>query len=151
MLTRLMGLWQTDLDVFLPSALPRLPGSTRSIRAIEQDALNARVDVQMARLEMEAMAKSYGLTRKTHFLNVLDASGISKTQKNQGEKRAEGGGYELVLEVPLFDFGKANVREAEQRYLEAPTALGQLGVNARLGSARGLWRLSRHLCHREKI
>ena len=129
-LTRLMGLWQSDLDAYLPSALPALPGSTRSVRAIEQDALNARVDVQMARAEMEAMAKSYGLTRKTHFLNVLDAAGISKTQKDRGEKRADGGGYELVLEVPLFDFGKANVREAEQRYLEAANRLGQLGVNA---------------------
>lgn len=129
-LTRLMGLWQSDLDALLPSALPGLPGSTRSMRAIEQDAVNARVDVQMARAEMEAMAKSYGLTRKTHFLNVLDAGGISKTQKDRGETRADGGGYRLVLEVPLFDFGKANVREAEQRYLEAANRLGQLGVNA---------------------
>src|SRR6476646_5499669 len=129
-LTRLMGLWQSDLDAYLPSSLPALPGSTRSVRAIEQDALDARVDVQMAKAEMEAMAKSYGLTRKTHFLNVLDAAGISKTQDDRGEKRADGGGYELVLEVPLFDFGKANVREAEQRYLEAANRLGQLGVNA---------------------
>jgi outer membrane protein TolC len=129
-LTRLMGLWQTDLATYLPSALSALPGSTRSIRAIEQDAVNARVDVQMARLEMEAMARSYGLTRKTHFFNVLDAGGISKTQKDRGEKRAKGGGYRLVLEVPLFDFGKANVREAEQRYLEAANRLGQLGVDA---------------------
>ena len=150
-LTRLMGLWQSDLDAYLPSSLPALPGSTRGVRAIEQDALDARVDVQMAKAEMEAMAKSYGLTRKTHFLNVLDAAGISKTQKDRGEKRADGGGYELVLEVPLFDFGKANVREAEQRYLEAANRLGQLGVNAALGSARGLWRLPRHLCRRQKI
>jgi outer membrane protein TolC len=125
-----MGLWHSDLDAYLPSALPPLPGSTRSVRAIEQDTLNARVDVQMARLEMEVMAKSYGLTRTTHFLNVLDAAGVSKTQGNKGEKSVEGGGYELVLEVPLFDFGKANVREAEQRYLEAANRLGQLGVNA---------------------
>src|SRR6476620_7326879 len=129
-LTRLMGLWQSDLDACLLNALPALPGSTRNVRAIEPDALNARVDVQMARLEMEAMARFYGLTRKTHFLNVLDAAGISKTQKNKGEQRANGGGYELVLEVPLFDFGRANVREAEQRYLEAANRLGQLGVNA---------------------
>ena len=131
MVTRfLIGGEQSDLDAYLPSALPGLPGSTRSVKAIEQDALNARVDVQMARLEMEVMANSYGLTRKTHFLNVLDASGVSKTQKDRGEKHADGGGYELVLEVPLFDFGKANVREAEQRYLEAANRLGQLGVNA---------------------
>ena len=129
-LTRLMGLWHSDLDAYLPSALPPLPGSMRSVRAIEQEALNSRVDVQIARLEMETLARSYGLTRKTHFLNVLDATGISKTQKNRGEKSVEGGGYELVLEVPLFDFGKANVREAEQRYLEAANRLGQLGVNA---------------------
>lgn len=129
-LTRLMGLWQIELAPYLPASLPPLPGSIRSVRAIEQNALNARVDVQMARVEMEAMAKSYGLTRKTHFLNVVDAAGISKTQKDRGEKRADGGGYELVLEVPLFDFGKANVREAEQRYLEAANRLGQLGVNA---------------------
>jgi outer membrane protein TolC len=129
-LTRLMGLWQSDLDAYLPSVLPTLPGSTSSAKAIEQGALNARVDVQMARAEMEAMAGSYGLTRKTHFLNVLDAAGISKTQKDRGERRADGGGYELVLEVPLFDFGKANVREAEARYLEAANRLGQLGVNA---------------------
>ena len=126
----MIGGEQSDLDAYLPSALPGLPGSTRSVKAIEQDALNARVDVQMARLEMEVMANSYGLTRKTHFLNVLDASGVSKTQKDRGEKHADGGGYELVLEVPLFDFGKANVREAEQRYLEAANRLGQLGVNA---------------------
>jgi outer membrane protein TolC len=126
----LIGGEQSDLDAYLPSALPGLPGSTRSVKAIEQDALHARVDVQMARLEMEVMANSYGLTRKTHFLNVLDASGVSKTQKDRGEKHADGGGYELVLEVPLFDFGKANVREAEQRYLEAANRLGQLGVNA---------------------
>jgi outer membrane protein TolC len=126
----LIGGEHSDLDAYLPSALPGLPGSTRSVKAIEQDALNARVDVQMARLEMEVMANSYGLTRKTHFLNVLDASGVSKTQKDRGEKHADGGGYELVLEVPLFDFGKANVREAEQRYLEAANRLGQLGVNA---------------------
>jgi outer membrane protein TolC len=129
-LTRLLGLWQTDLATYLPGALPSLPDSIRSVRAIEQEALNARADVQMARAEMEAMARSYGLTRKTHFLNVVDAAGISKTQKDRGEKRADGGGYELVLEVPLFDFGKANVREAEQRYLEAANRLGQLGVNA---------------------
>ena len=88
-LTRLMGLWNSDLDAYLPSALPGLPHSMRSVRAIEQDAVNTRVDVQMARLEMEAMARSYGLTRKTHFLNVLDAAGISKTQKDRGEKRAD--------------------------------------------------------------
>jgi outer membrane protein TolC len=129
-LTRLMGLMHSELDAYLPTTLPALPKSLRSMGAIEQDALDRRVDVQIARLEMEAMARSYGLTRETHFLNVLDATGISKTQKDIGERRADGGGFELMLQVPLFDFGKANVREAEQRYLEAANRLGEKGVNA---------------------
>jgi len=129
-LTRLMGLMHSELDAYLPTALPQLPKTLRSVGAIEQAAVDRRVDVQIARIEMEALARSYGLTRKTHFLNVLDAAGISKTQKDKGEKRAEGGGFELMLQVPLFDFGKANVREAEQRYLEAANRLGQKGVNA---------------------
>jgi outer membrane protein TolC len=107
-----------------------LPKTVRALGAVEQEAMDRRVDLQIARLEMEAMARSYGLTRKTHILNVLDAAGISKTQKDKGEGSADGGGFELVLQVPLFDFGKANVREAEQRYLEAANRLGEKGVNA---------------------
>ncbi len=129
-LTRLMGLWHEEVAASLPAALPALPSGLRARGAIEQQALDSRVDVQMARAEMATLARFYGLTRKTHFLNVLDASGISKTQKDRGEKRVNGGGYELALEVPLFDFGKANVREAEQRYLEAANKLGEIGVNA---------------------
>ena len=87
-LTRLMGLWNSDLDAYLPSALPGLPHSMRSVRTIEQDAVNARVDVQMARLEMEAMARSYGLTRKTHFLNVLDARPASPRPRRIAVKSA---------------------------------------------------------------
>ena len=129
-LTRLLGLWNSDLAAYLPGTLPPLPERLRSVGAIEQEALNRRIDIAVAKAEMQAMARSYGLTRKTHFLNALDAAGISKTQKDRGEKRANGGGYELALEVPLFDFGKANVREAEQRYLEAAHRLGEKGVNA---------------------
>jgi outer membrane protein TolC len=129
-LTRLMGLWHSDLASYLPGALPPLPAHLRSSGLIEQQALDRRIDIAVARAEMGALARSYGLTRKTHFLNVLDVAGISKTQKDTGERRADGGGYELALEVPLFDFGRANVREAEQRYLEAAHRLGEKGVNA---------------------
>ena len=66
---------------------------------------------------------------------MLDAAGISKTQKDKGEPSADGGGLNSCFEVPLYDFGKANVREAEQRYLEAANALAQKAVNAALRSA----------------
>ena len=51
--------------------------------------MDRRVDLQIARIEVELLGKSYGLTRATHFINVLDASGISKTQKDQAGRAAQ--------------------------------------------------------------
>jgi outer membrane protein TolC len=130
-LTRLMGLWDADLDGALPNALPKLPRSPRGLAAVEQQAMDRRVDLAVARLEVEALARSFGLTRKTRLVNVFDAAGISKTQREEGEGSADGGGFNIAFEVPLYDFGKARVREAEQRYSEALNKLGQKAINAR--------------------
>lgn len=130
-LSRLLGLGGTDLAGVLPNALPALPGHARSLGAVEREAMDRRVDLAVARLEAEALARSFGLTRKTRFINVLDAAGISKTQKDKGESSADGGGFGIAFEVPLYDFGRARVREAEQRYLEAVNALAEKAVNAR--------------------
>ena len=63
---------------------------------------------------------------------MVDASGISKTQKDKGEGPArDGGGFDIKFEVPIYDFGRAKVREGEQRYLEAVNQLGEMAVNAR--------------------
>lgn len=131
-LARLMGLWEaSQLDAFLPRALPRVPAKSLSLAQAEQEAMERRVDLMVARLEAEALAKSFGLTRATRFINVLDAGGVSKTQKDKGEPSADGSGFNIVFEVPLYDFGRAKVREAEQRYFEAINNLRQLVLDAR--------------------
>ena len=132
-LVRVMGLWGNDLDPKLPGSLPALPGKPRALPAIEQDAMDHRVDLQIARIEVEALAKSYGLTRATRFINVLDASGISKTQKDKGsgEPHSDGGGFDVTFIVPILDFGRPRVREAEQRYMQAVNLLAEAAVNAR--------------------
>jgi outer membrane protein TolC len=131
-LTRLMGLWDgSSLDALLPNALPPIPGKSLSVAAVERQAMDRRVDLMVARIETEALARSFGLTRKTRLINVLDAGGDWKTQKDKGEPKAEGGGYTIAFEVPLYDFGKAKVREAEQRYFEAVNVLRALAVDAR--------------------
>lgn len=130
-LTRLMGLWGQELKTVLPSALPPLRGKAPSLAAVLQEAMDRRVDLAVGRLEVEALARSYGLTRSTRFINVLEASAISKTQKDTGEPAADGGGFDIAFEVPVYDFGRAKTREAEQRYLEALNSLAALAVNAR--------------------
>jgi outer membrane protein TolC len=106
--------------------------------------MDHRVDLQIARIEVGALARSYGLTRATHFINVLDASGISKTQKDKGSGRphSDGGGFDVTFEVPIFDFGRPRVREAEQRYMQAVNLLAESAINAR-SEAREAYRTYR--------
>jgi outer membrane protein TolC len=131
-LTRLMGLWGgSELEALLPNALPPMPRKSLSLAAVERQAMDRRVDLMVARLEAEALARSFGLTRATRLINVFDASGISKTQKDKGVPSADGGGFDMSFEVPIYDFGRAKVREAEQRYLEAVNSLRALAVDAR--------------------
>jgi outer membrane protein TolC len=130
-LTRLMGLLAPNVATLLPSSLPPVPGKSRSLASIEQEAMDKRVDLEIARLEVEALARSYGITRSTRLVNVLEAAGISKTQKDKGEPSADGGGFDIRFEVPIYDFGGARVREAEQRYFEALNQLRAMAVNAR--------------------
>ncbi len=131
-LVRAMGLWGSDLVFRLPNSLPPLPRRVQSLPRVEVEAVARRVDLQIARLELDALAKSYGLVQATRFLNLLDLSGVKRTtvEKPTGE-RIRDRGFEVELEIPLFDFGEVRVREAEQTYLQAVNRLAERAVNVR--------------------
>src|SRR5262249_54042656 len=82
-LIRALGLAGRDLDFRLPDALPALPHRARTLPAVEAEAIRRRVDLQMARIELEALAKSYGLTQATRLVNVLDAGYADKVTKDE--------------------------------------------------------------------
>jgi outer membrane protein TolC len=130
-LIRDMGLWGSDLTFRLPSVLPSLPARPQTRPAIEVEAVSRRADLQMARIEVDALAKSYGLTGATRFLNLLDASGVSKTVREPGSSRFVERGVAVELQVPLFDFGAVRVREAEETYMQAVDRLAAQAVNVR--------------------
>jgi len=137
-LTRLMGLWGGDLDFKLPDALPALP-PLKALPAIETEAVRRRVDLQVARIELNALAKSYGLTNATRFINLLEVSGISKTQREADGARGSGGGVEVEFQLPIFDFGEVRVRQSEQTYMQALNRLVERAVNVR-SEARDAYR-----------
>ena len=128
-LVRALGLWGDDLDFRLPAQLPPLP-RVRSLAGIEVEAVRRRVDLQMARIEAELLAKSYGLTGATRFINLLDVAGISKKKREDGETTRERG-FEVEFQIPLFDFGAVKVRQAEESYLQAVNRLIAKAVNVR--------------------
>jgi outer membrane protein TolC len=139
-LIRHMGLWGGDLDFKLPSALPPLPKSVQSLPSIETDAVRRRIDLQMGRIELSALAKSYGLTQATRFISFLDAGYTEKVLKEkQTGERTRDRGFEIDLEIPIFDFGEVRVREAEATYMAAANRLLELSINAR-SEARDAYR-----------
>lgn len=142
-LVRQLGLWGRDLDFKLPDALPALPRRVQGLPAIETDAVRRRVDLQIARLELDALAKSYGLTNATRFVNLLEVAGISKTVKERetGEHKHDRG-FEIEFQVPLFDFGEVRARQAEQSYMQAVNRLTEKAINVR-SEARDAYRTYR--------
>ncbi len=136
-LVRALGLWGGDL-YFRLAALPPLPARARAQPAVETDAIRRRIDLQIARIEVETLAKSYGLTQATRFINLLEVAGISKTTRGDGDSVTERG-VEVEFQIPLFDFGEVRAREAEQRYQMAVNRLIEKAVNVR-SEARNAYR-----------
>ena len=126
-LVRLLGLSGDQLDFRLMDRLPDLPAEPAAPKDAEQTAMDKRLDVLMAKRSTEATAKALGLTKATRFVNVLDAGYANKSQT--GEQRQNG--YEIQLELPLFDFGSARTVRAEAVYLQSVNRTAEIAVNAR--------------------
>jgi outer membrane protein TolC len=129
-LTRLLGAWGSDIGYRLPRELPNLPTKLPSSEEIEATAIRKRVDLIAARLELERLAKSLGLTEATRFVSVLELSGISGYRRTESE-RAHPIGYELEIQIPIFDLGEVNVRRARETYMQAVNRLAERAVNVR--------------------
>ena len=133
-LARLMGLWGADLGFFVPDYLPRLPGRPRSVSGIEREAVSKRVDLHLAKLELEATAQRYGLTDATRMVSDLElVAGLEKeVEVEDGEKKKLlTGTLEVEFQIPIFDSGKARLRKAELQYMQAANLLAEKAVNIR--------------------
>jgi outer membrane protein TolC len=139
-LIRAMGLWGGDLTFRMGTALPPLPSRPQSLPGIETEAVRRHVDLKIGRIELDALAKSWGLTQATRFINVLDAGLAGKTtrEKATGEKLRDRG-FDVELQIPIFDFGEVRVREAEATYMLAVNRLTERAVNVR-SEARDAYR-----------
>ena len=133
-LTRLMGLWGYDIDYQVPNALPSLPANPLARKDIEALALRNRVDLEIAKLELEALALSYGLTEATRYVSDLELmTGAEIEQEEEGgeTKTKVLVNAELEFVIPIFDSGRARMRKAELAYMQAANLLAERAVNVR--------------------
>jgi outer membrane protein TolC len=126
-LVRLLGLEGPSPAFTLPDRLPDLPAQPRSPADAEADALSQRLDVLIARQDAQATAQALGLTKTTRFVNVFDAGYANKS--TTGAPRENG--YEVSLELPLFDWGGARVARAQAAYMAAVHRTADVAVKAR--------------------
>lgn len=141
-LARLMGLWDGGLDFRLPNQLPPLPHRPQALPSIEADAVAHRIDLQIARLELTALAKSLNLTEATRFVTLLDLAGISRrTQDPEGPPFRERG-FDVQFQIPIFDGGEVRVRQAAETYNFVFNRLTERAVNVR-SEARDAYRVYR--------
>jgi outer membrane protein TolC len=126
-LVRLLGLSGDQLDFRLIERLPDLPAAPAAPQDVEQTAIDRRLDVQLAKGQAQATARALGLTRATRFVNVLEAGAAD--QNTTGEPRRRG--YEIRLELPLFDFGTTRAARAETLYRQSLDRTTDIAVRAR--------------------
>jgi outer membrane protein TolC len=126
-LSRLLGLAEAQTSFELPARLPELPQQARILTDVEFQAMSNRLDVLMAQRELAGMADSLGLTKVTRFINVLDIGYLNNTSNQAPSQR----GYQIELQIPLFDWGTARVARAEAVYMQAVNRGAEIAVNAR--------------------
>lgn len=150
-LSRLLGLWGEQLAFQLPERLPDLPAAPKDQPDIERQAIAQRLDVQAARLAAEQTARNLELTRVTRFVSVFEL-GLVRNTSNEGPRQT---GWEVDLELPLFDWGSARTAKAQGIYMQAVHQAAAVAINARsevreaYGNYRASYDIARH--HRDEI
>jgi outer membrane protein TolC len=130
-LTRLLGLWGGALAFRLPDRLPPLPRRPQALPFIEADAIGHRIDLQVARIELAALAKSLQLTDATRFVTLLDVAGIDRRTHDPDTAPFRERGFDVAFQIPIFDGGEVRVRQATETYNRAFNRLTEQAINIR--------------------
>jgi outer membrane protein TolC len=127
-LVRKLGLDDAQQQALkLPDHLPALPAAAQEESKVLQAAINDRLDVQLARAELDHVAKSQGLVTVTSYVDGLHLKG----ERNSATGLPVQKGYEVEFPLPVFDWGDARRDEVAARYLAALNRTAEVGINAR--------------------
>ena len=119
-LIRALGLWGGDLAFRASGRSPGAAGpAAQRCRAVEmRGGARAASICRSARIELEALAKSYGLTHATRFrqpARSFRASRKTTATSRPAPRIIERGVERRQLQIPIFDFGEARAARGRAR------------------------------------
>lgn len=121
-LIRQLGVWGSDASLLtFPDTLDIPLGVPLDYREVAATAVAGRLDVEMARRNIEAMAGNFRLTRRSPFVNAIEIGPVLEVADGERER-----GFEVELVLPVFDLGGVKSERAriayDQAYAQAETA-----------------------------
>ncbi|MGH6640047.1 MAG: TolC family protein, partial [Polaromonas sp.] len=107
-LTRQLGLTDAQAaQLKLPERLPDLPKEPRQAGVVSANATQQRLDVQMARNQLDIAGQSQGLNLITSLVDVELGIRRDTVFDNAAGTSTPRKGYELGIRLPIFDWGTA--------------------------------------------
>jgi cobalt-zinc-cadmium efflux system outer membrane protein len=120
-LARSIGLRDASIEWRVPAAFPELPPSELDPSQLEELAAQQRLDLAIARRELEVAERQVPLAR---LAALRDANLDVHYEREPSGEHTVGPGIELP--IPIFDTGRAARTRAEARFLRARHALNAL-------------------------
>ncbi|MBP2558669.1 outer membrane protein TolC [Neorhizobium galegae] len=133
-LIRLMGLSGSEVEFQIPNRLPPLPKALIGRNDIEAESIHKRMDLQVARLELQATAQSYKLEDVTRIVTDIELVGTYEKEREREDGKILSDVSKtasLEFTIPIFDSGQARLRKGELAYMRAANQLAELAVNVR--------------------
>jgi cobalt-zinc-cadmium efflux system outer membrane protein len=132
-LVRALGLRDAAIEWRVPDAFPELPANERDQQQLEQLAAQQRLDLAIARRELEIAEKRVPISRLA-ALGEVDVD-VHYEREPSGEHTIGPG---IQVPIPIFNTGRAARTRAEAEYLRARHTLAALEAesSSRLRAAR---------------
>ncbi len=126
-LTRLMGLWGTDVTWTVPRRLVELPNTVPALENLESQAVAQRLDLAASSKEIEAVAYALQMNRDYRWLNFLGI-GFTTQRAADGDSLR---GPSIELGLPLFDQGQARISSLESQLRQMQQRRDAMAVEIR--------------------
>src|ERR1700758_1848438 len=126
-LTRLLGLWGSDVNWQLADELPPVPGAELPLGGLEHLAISQRLDLQADYLSIQSQAKNLGLTKSFRFVGALEF-GIESERETDAQTRT---GPTFAIELPIFNQGQARIARGEAALRQAEDKFEALAIDVR--------------------